>query len=65
MRHQILKSFNKDTSIDYNLELMKKNQPILKLTSKLMLQLDKIYTIINTAAIIVHGDITINYISSL
>ena len=37
MRHQILKSFNKDTSIDYNLELMKKNQPILKLTSKLML----------------------------
>ena len=35
--HQILKSFNTDTSIDYNLELMEKNQPLPKLTSKLML----------------------------
>ena len=46
MIHQILKSFNMDTSIDYNLELMEKNQSLPKLTSKLMLELDKIYTLL-------------------
>ena len=65
MIHQILKSFNMDTSIDYNLELMEKNQSLPKLTSKLMLELDKIYTLINPDVIIVQGDTTTSFISSL
>ena len=65
MIHQILKSFNMDASIDYNLELMEKNQSLPQLTSKLMLELDKKYSLINPDAIIVQGDTTTSYISSL
>ena len=65
MIHQILKSFNMEASIDYNLELMEKNQLLPQLTSKLMLELDKKYSLINLDAIIVQGDTTTSYISSL
>ena len=58
MIYQILKSFNMDTSIDFNIELMEKNQSLPYLTRKLMLELDKLYTLINPDAIIVQRDTT-------
>ena len=65
MIHQILKSFRMDTSVDFNLKLMERNQSLPKLTSKLMLELDKIYNLINPNAIIVQGDTTTSYVASV
>ena len=55
---EILESFNMDNYIDFNLNLMKKNQSLSSLTSKIILELEKIYYEINPNAIIVQGDTT-------
>ena len=58
MIQQILESFNIENSIDFNLNIMKKNQSLSKLTSQTISKLEKIYTSINPNAIIVQGDTT-------
>ena len=65
MIHQILKSFDMEKSIDFNLEIMEKNQSLPKITSKIMLELEKIYTLINPNAVIVQGDTTTSYAASV
>ena len=42
MTKQILKSFQMDKSIDFDLNIMEKNQSLTKLTSKIILELEKI-----------------------
>ena len=58
MIKQILTSLKMENSIDFNLNLMNKNQSLSKLTSKIIFELDKIYNLINPDAIIVQGDTT-------
>ena len=58
MMKQILKSLNMDNSIDFNLNIMQKNQSLAELTSKTIFQLEKIFSLINPNAIIVQGDTT-------
>ena len=65
MTNQILKSFKLDKSIDFNLNIMEKNQSLTKLTSKVILELEKIYTLINPNAVIVQGDTTTAYAASI
>ena len=45
MIQNILDSNIKDNSIDFNLNLMEKNQSLAKLTSKIISELENIYTI--------------------
>ena len=56
MIKQILESFNMENFIDFNLNIMKKNQSLEKLTSKTISELEKIYNFINPNAVIVQGD---------
>ena len=58
MIQRILKCLNMDNSIDFNLNIMTKNQSLAKLTSKTILELDKLYSLINPDAVIVQGDTT-------
>ena len=44
--------------IDFNLNIIKKNQSLAKLTSLTVSELEKIYTLINPNAVIVQGDTT-------
>jgi UDP-N-acetylglucosamine 2-epimerase (non-hydrolysing) len=55
---QILNSLNMDNSIDFNLNIMKKNQSLAELTSKSIFKLEKLFNLINPNAIIVQGDTT-------
>ena len=61
MIQQILDSLNMENSIDFNLDIMEKNQSLAKITSKIILELDKIYSLINPNALIVQGDTTTGY----
>lgn len=61
MIQQILNSLNMDDSIDFNLNLMKKNQSLSELTSKLISELDIIYNLIYPNAIIIQGDTTTSF----
>ena len=65
MIFQILKSFNMNISIDYNLKIMEKNQSLPKLTSKIILELENIFSLINPNAVIVQGDTTTGFAASL
>ena len=47
-----------DNSIDFNLNIMKKNQSLAELTSKSIFKLEKLFNLINPNAIIVQGDTT-------
>ena len=47
-----------DNSIDFNLNVMKKNQSLAELTSKSIFKLEKLFNLINPNAIIVQGDTT-------
>jgi UDP-N-acetylglucosamine 2-epimerase (non-hydrolysing) len=58
MIQQIFKSLKMDNYIDFNLDLMKKNQSLAKLTSRAISELEKIYNLIIPNAIIVQGDTT-------
>jgi len=65
MLNQILKSFNLNTYIDFNLNSMENNQSLSKLTSNIFLELNKIYSLINPNAVIVQGDTTTAYTASV
>ena len=65
MIFQILKSFNMNISIDFNLKIMEKNQSLSKLTSKIILELENLYSLINPNAVIVQGDTTTSFAASL
>ena len=58
MIQEILDSLNMDNIIDFNLNLMKNNQSLVKLTSGIMTELEKIYSFINPNAVVVQGDTT-------
>ena len=65
MIHQILESFNMENSIDFNLNIMKKNQSLSKLTSLAISELEKIYSLINPQAVIVQGDTTTGFAAAI
>ena len=65
MIQQILESLNMSNSIDIELNIMKKNQTLPELTSKIMLELNKIYSLISPDAIIVQGDTTSSFAAAL
>ena len=65
MIQKILKSLNMDNSIDFNLNIMTKNQSLAKLTSKTILELDKLYSLINPDAVIVQGDTTTAFAAAI
>ena len=48
-------------SIDIDLNIMKKNQTLSELTSKTILELDKIYSTFHPNAIVVQGDTTTDF----
>jgi UDP-N-acetylglucosamine 2-epimerase (non-hydrolysing) len=52
-------------SIDFNLKIMEKNQSLPKLTSKIILELENLYSLINPNAVIVQGDTTTSFAASL
>ena len=58
MIEDILHSLHFDNIIDFNLNLMKKNQSLAKLTSETISELENIYNLINPNAVIVQGDTT-------
>ena len=65
MIQQILNSLNIDDYIDFNLNLMEKNQSLSELTSKTISKLEKIFHIINPNAVIVQGDTTTGFSAAL
>ena len=58
MMEQILNSLNMGNYIDFNLNIMQKNQSLGELTSKSIFKLEKLFNLINPNAIIVQGDTT-------
>ena len=58
MIQQIFNSLKMDNFIDFNLNLMEKNQSLEKLTSKTISRLENLYNLIAPNAIIVQGDTT-------
>ena len=58
MIKQILDYLNMNDIVDFNLNLMQKNQSLSKLTSKTIEELESIYNLINPNAVIVQGDTT-------
>ena len=58
MIQQILNSIYIDSSIDFNLNIMKKNQYLSKLTSKAISNFENLYNLINPSAVVVQGDTT-------
>ena len=65
MMQQMLKSFKMDNSIDFDLNIMKKNQSLSTLTSKIISEIEKVYNLINPNAIIVQGDTTTAFVAAL
>ena len=65
MIKQILKSLNMSDSIDIELNVMKNNQTLSELTSKIILELNKIYSLISPDAVIVQGDTTSSFSAAL
>jgi len=65
MIQQILESFNMESSIDYNLNIMKKNQSLAEMTAKTISELEKIYSSINPNAVIVQGDTTTGFAAAV
>ena len=65
MIKQIFLSLQMDNFIDFDLNLMRKNQSLSKLTSKTISELEKIYNLISPNAIIVQGDTTTAFSASV
>lgn len=65
MIQQILESFNMENSIDFNLNIMKKNQSLSKLTYLAISELEKIYSLINPNAVIIQGDTTTGFAAAV
>jgi UDP-N-acetylglucosamine 2-epimerase (non-hydrolysing) len=62
---QTLISYNMSKFVDINLNIMTKNQTLSDLTSKAILELSKIYSLINPDAIIVQGDTSTSFAAAL
>lgn len=65
MIDQILQSLNMSDSIDIKLNIMKKNQTLAELTSKTIVELNKIYSSIHPDAVVVQGDTTTSFSAAL
>ena len=65
MINQIFQSLDMPYSIDINLHIMRKSHNPSELTSKILLELDKIYSIIHPNAVIVQGDTTTAYAAAI
>ena len=65
MVKQILDSFDMANSIDFELNIMTENQTLALLSSQIIIELDKIYSLIHTDAIIVQGDTTTSFAASV
>ena len=65
MIEQILNSIYIDNSIDFNLNIMKKNQSLSKLTSKAISDLENLYNLINPNAVVVQGDTTTSFSAAI
>jgi UDP-N-acetylglucosamine 2-epimerase (non-hydrolysing) len=65
MIEQIIDSLNMSYSIDFNLNIMKNNQSLPELTSKIILELNKIYSLVGVNAVIVQGDTTSSFAAAL
>lgn len=63
MLDQVLNTF--DIKADIDLNLMKKNQNLFDLTSSILSSMKKIFKEIDTDAVIVHGDTTTTFATSL
>jgi len=61
MIQQIFYSLKFDNSIDFNLNIMEKNQSLAKLTSKSISELEKLFSLIAPNAVIVQGDTTTSF----
>ena len=65
MVKQILDSFDMANSIDFELNIMTENQTLALLSSQIIIELDKIYSLIHPDAIIVQGDTTTSFAASV
>ena len=65
MIKQILESLNMSDSIDIELNIMKNNQTLPEITSKIMVELNKIYSLVHPDAVIVQGDTTSSFSAAL
>ena len=61
MISQILRSLQMDNLIDFSLNIMKKNQSLAKLTSKMIYELEKVFNLIYPNAVIIQGDTTTGF----
>ena len=62
---EILTALNMDDYIDFNLNIMKNNQSLSLLTSKIIIELKDIFNNINPNAVIVQGDTTTAFSAAL
>ena len=65
MSKQIIESLNMSEYVDIGLNVMRKNQTLSKLTSRIMLELDKVYSLFNPDSVIVQGDTTTSFAAAL
>ena len=65
MIKQILKSLNVSSSIDIELNIMRNNQTLSELTYRTILELNKLYLLINPKAVIVQGDTSTSFSAAL
>ena len=65
MIKQILESLNASDFIDIELNVMKNNQTLVEITSKIILELNKIYSLISPDAVIVQGDTSSSFAAAL
>lgn len=65
MIKQILESLNMSDYIDIELNIMRYNQTLSELTSRTILELNKIYSLIHPHAVIVQGDTTTSFAAAL
>ena len=65
MTKQILKSLNMSKYVDIELNVMRKNQTLSKLTSRIILEIDKVYSLFNPDSVIVQGDTTTSFAAAL
>ena len=65
MIQQILNSNKVDNLIDFNLNLMKKNQSLAKLTCRIISELENLYNLIHPNAVVVQGDTTTGFSAAI
>ena len=65
MIKNILKSLNASDSIDFELNVMRNNQTLSELTYRTIIELNKLYLLINPKAVIVQGDTSTSFSAAL